>query len=55
MSNEFDYRLKLILIGDSNVGKSSLINNINNKNDLLIKSTIGVDFTTKKYEIDNKI
>ncbi len=54
MSDDFDYRLKLILIGDSNVGKSSLINNINNKNDLLIKSTIGVDFTTKKYEIDNK-
>jgi Ras-related protein Rab-18 len=54
MSNEFDYRLKLILIGDSNVGKSSLINNISNKNELSIPSTIGVDFTTEIYDIDNK-
>ena len=53
MSNEFDYRLKLILIGDTNVGKSSLINNINNKKEFLIPSTIGVDFTTKIYDIDN--
>ena len=54
MNNDFDYRLKLILIGDTNVGKSSLVNNINNQNVLLIPSTIGVDFTTEIYDVDNK-
>ncbi len=40
---------KIILLGDSNVGKTSLINRyINNKFLLRYNSTIGADFMTKK-------
>ena len=46
---------KFVLVGDSAVGKSSLINRFVDRsfNESLM-STIGVDFKFKKIRIDNK-
>ena len=58
MSSEptHDYLLKLLLIGDSGVGKSSLLLRFSDDSysDLYI-STIGVDFKIRTLEIDGKI
>jgi small GTP-binding protein len=56
MSNYLDYDklIKCIVLGNSNVGKTTLCHNLINKDlpgDYL--STIGVDFFTKKFEINN--
>jgi len=53
MSNEFDYKLKLILVGDTNVGKSSFFNILKNEDTVFTSSTVGVDFTSKIYHIKN--
>ena len=53
MSNEFDYKLKLILVGDTNVGKSSFFNILKNEDTVFTSSTVGVDFTSKIYYIKN--
>ncbi|KAL7720853.1 GTP-binding protein ypt7 [Entamoeba marina] len=46
-------RVKVVVIGDSGVGKTSLINKyVNNKSDPNIYLTIGVDFYPKTVEID---
>jgi len=50
-----DYLFKIVIIGDSSVGKSNLLvrftrNEFNEKS----KATIGVDFGTKSIEINNK-
>ena len=52
---EYDYLYKILLIGDSGVGKSSILNrfvdNTYLENNM---STIGVDFKIKTIELDGK-
>ena len=52
--NEYDYLLKYLIIGNSGVGKSSLLLRYSD-NEYLDKHiiTIGVDFKIKSLEIDN--
>jgi len=56
MNDTYDYLVKLIIIGDSGVGKSSILYRFvdNDYNDSYI-STIGVDFKIKTLEINGKI
>ena len=50
-----NYFYKLVVIGDSGVGKSSLLSRVTyNEFKSESKSTIGVDFATKTFEIDGK-
>jgi len=55
MAQEYDYLLKIVMIGDSGVGKSCLLKRFatNEFNDSYI-STIGVDFEIQTLYIDNK-
>lgn len=55
MGNEFDYLFKLLLIGDSSVGKSCFL--LRFADDAYVDSyisTIGVDFKIRTVEIDGK-
>ncbi|AGO11490.1 AaceriABR220Wp [[Ashbya] aceris (nom. inval.)] len=55
MNSEYDYLFKLLLIGDSGVGKSCLLLRFADDtytNDYI--STIGVDFKIKTVELDGK-
>ncbi|XP_076906762.1 ras-related protein RABD1-like isoform X2 [Bidens hawaiensis] len=55
MSNEYDYLFKLLLIGDSSVGKSCLL--LRFADDSYVDSyisTIGVDFKIRTVEQDGK-
>ena len=56
MSQDYDYLFKVLLLGDSGVGKSSLILRYTDEtfNSKLVNS-IGVDFKMKKKEINRKI
>ncbi len=55
MEEETEYILKYIMIGDSGVGKSSILNTyMTDEFDTSINSTIGVEFYTKRLEIDGK-
>ena len=56
ISQDYDYLFKILLLGDSDVGKSSLILRYTDEtfNSKLVNS-IGVDFKMKKREIDGKI
>ena len=52
---DYDYLFKVVLIGDSGVGKSNLLSRFTrNKFDLETKTTIGVEFATHTLEIENK-
>mmetsp|Transcript_395 Transcript_395/g.423 ORF Transcript_395/g.423 Transcript_395/m.423 type:complete len:207 (-) Transcript_395:34-654(-) len=53
---EYDYLFKLLLIGDSGVGKSSLLLRFadNSYSESFI-ATIGVDFKIKTVEVENKV
>lgn len=53
---EYDYLFKILLIGDSGVGKSCLLHRFADGiyNDTYI-STIGVDFKIRTIELDGKI
>lgn len=52
----YDHLIKILLIGDSGVGKSSIMNRYcNGTFDLGMYQTIGVDFMIKEVIIDNKI
>ncbi|XP_004505464.1 ras-related protein Rab11D-like [Cicer arietinum] len=54
--DEYDYLFKLVLIGDSGVGKSNLLSRFTkNEFNLESKSTIGVEFATKTLNIHAKI
>ncbi|KAL9322360.1 hypothetical protein ACSQ67_010413 [Phaseolus vulgaris] len=54
--DEYDYLFKLVLIGDSGVGKSNLLSRFTrNEFNLESKSTIGVEFATKSLNIDAKV
>ncbi|KAI7730971.1 hypothetical protein M8C21_006820, partial [Ambrosia artemisiifolia] len=50
---EYDYLYKVVLIGDSGVGKSNLLSRFSkNEFSLDSKSTIGVEFATRSIEVD---
>jgi len=56
MNKEYDYLLKMILIGDTAVGKSSIMGRYvdGNFNHQFV-STIGVDFKVKTIKINDKV
>ena len=56
MNQEYDYLFKVLLLGDSGTGKSSLILRYTDDtfNSSLV-SSIGVDFKVKKKELNGKI
>jgi nucleoside-triphosphatase THEP1 len=48
--------LKVIILGDSGVGKTSLMNQyVNQKFSTQYKATIGADFLTKEVVIDDRV
>jgi len=52
---EYDYLFKIVLIGDSGVGKSNLLSRFTrNEFSLESKSTIGVEFATKSIQAEGK-
>ncbi|CAO3692249.1 hypothetical protein INT44_003568 [Umbelopsis vinacea] len=53
--DEYDYLFKVVLIGDSGVGKTNLLGRFTrNEFNLESKSTIGVEFATRSIQVDNK-
>ena len=53
--DDYDYLFKIVLIGDSGVGKSNLLYRFTrNEFNLESKTTIGVEFSQKNVQIDNK-
>ena len=51
---EYDYLFKIVLIGDSDVGKSQLLSRFTkNEFNLESKATIGVEFATKTMKAEN--
>ncbi|KAJ0631524.1 putative small GTP-binding protein [Helianthus annuus] len=54
--DDYDYLFKLVLIGDSGVGKSNLLSRFTrNEFSLESKSTIGVEFATRSIKVDEKV
>ena len=54
--DDYDYLFKLVLIGDSGVGKSNLLSRFTrNEFNLESKTTIGVEFATKNSIIEDKV
>ncbi|KAG2260974.1 hypothetical protein Bca52824_068053 [Brassica carinata] len=54
--DDYDYLFKLVLIGDSGVGKSNLLSRFTkNEFSTETKSTIGVEFATRSVHVDEKI
>ncbi|XP_009416427.1 ras-related protein Rab11D isoform X3 [Musa acuminata AAA Group] len=54
--DDYDYLFKLVLIGDSGVGKSNLLSRFTkNEFNLESKSTIGVEFATRSISVDGKV
>eukprot|EP01117_Protostelium_nocturnum_P002002 TRINITY_DN12653_c0_g1_i1.p1 TRINITY_DN12653_c0_g1~~TRINITY_DN12653_c0_g1_i1.p1 ORF type:complete len:213 (+),score=61.60 TRINITY_DN12653_c0_g1_i1:144-782(+) len=52
---EYDYLYKIVLIGDSGVGKSNLLSRFSrNEFNLETKSTIGVEFATRSIRTEGK-
>jgi Ras-related protein Rab-11A len=55
-SKHFDYLFKIVLIGDSAVGKTNILSQLMyNKFIKNSRATIGVEFGTKSFNINNKI
>lgn len=55
VDEEYDYLFKVVLIGDSGVGKSNLLSRFTrNEFNLESKSTIGVEFATKSIQAEGK-
>ncbi|KAL4445986.1 hypothetical protein ABPG74_010978 [Tetrahymena malaccensis] len=53
---QLDYQFKILLIGDSGVGKTSIMNRFTeNKFNAEIKSTIGVEYSKKTMVIDQAV
>merc|ERR1719440_363674 len=53
--DDYDYLFKVVLIGDSGVGKSNLLSRFTrNEFNLESKSTIGVEFATRSIQVDGK-
>ena len=56
MSRNYDYLFKLLFVGDSGVGKTSILLRYTDDNfTTSFISTIGIDFKIKTIEINNKI
>ncbi|GAB4831455.1 Ras- protein RABA1d [Ancistrocladus abbreviatus] len=54
--DDYDYLFKVVLIGDSGVGKSNLLSRFTrNEFSLESKSTIGVEFATRSLNVEGKI
>ena len=54
-SDDYDYLFKLIIVGDTNVGKTNIMSKyIKNQFDFNSKSTIGVEFGTKIKTVEKK-
>ncbi|RWR96309.1 ras-related protein RIC2 [Cinnamomum micranthum f. kanehirae] len=54
--DDYDYLFKIVLIGDSGVGKSNLLSRFTrNEFSLESKSTIGVEFATRSLNVDGKV
>ena len=52
VDNEYDYLFKIVLIGDSGVGKSNILSRFTrNEFCLESKSTIGVEFATRTLHV----
>lgn len=55
IEDSFDFLFKIILVGDSDVGKTCVVQNF--KSGIFIEkqqNTIGVDFTVRTLDIDGK-
>ncbi|GMS98330.1 hypothetical protein PENTCL1PPCAC_20505, partial [Pristionchus entomophagus] len=53
--DEYDYMFKVLVIGDSAVGKTNLLTRFTeNKFSIENKTTIGVDFATKSIQVEGK-
>ncbi|ESO09081.1 hypothetical protein HELRODRAFT_154551 [Helobdella robusta] len=53
--DEYDYLFKVVLIGDSGVGKSNLLSRFTrNEFNLESKTTIGVEFATRSITVEKK-
>ncbi|WOH03011.1 hypothetical protein DCAR_0522402 [Daucus carota subsp. sativus] len=54
--DDYDYLFKVVIIGDSGVGKSNLLSRFTkNEFSLDSKSTIGVEFATRSIRVDDKV
>jgi hypothetical protein len=54
--DDYDYLFKVVLIGDSGVGKSNMLSRFTkNEFNLESKSTIGVEFATRTLKVDGKV
>ena len=54
--DDYDALFKIVLIGDSAVGKSNLLSRFTrNEFSLENKSTIGVEFATRSVSVDSKV
>ncbi|WOL11006.1 hypothetical protein Cni_G19767 [Canna indica] len=54
--DDYDYLFKVVLIGDSGVGKSNLLSRFTrNEFSLESKSTIGVEFATRSISVEDKV
>ncbi|CAN6810710.1 unnamed protein product, partial [Brassica oleracea] len=54
--DDYDFLYKVVLIGDSGVGKSNLLSRFTrNEFSLESKSTIGVEFATRSIRVDEKV
>uniref|UniRef100_A0A1A9UE43 Ras-related protein Rab-25 n=1 Tax=Glossina austeni TaxID=7395 RepID=A0A1A9UE43_GLOAU len=53
--NEYDFLFKVVLLGDTSVGKSNLVSRFTrNEFNLESKSTIGVEFATRSVKVDGR-
>ena len=52
--DKVDYTFKLIIIGDSGVGKSCIINQFQNKKVQDTEPTLGVEYSTKFIDFEGK-
>lgn len=54
--DDYDYLFKVVIIGDSGVGKSNLLSRFTkNEFNLESKSTIGVEFATRSLNVEGKV
>ena len=55
MSKNYDYSIKLLMIGDSDVGKTSILTKyVNDQFSNTFITTIGIDFKIKYIKVNNK-
>lgn len=54
MVDRDDHKFKILLVGNSLVGKSSLLNRFTSDSFEPLQSTIGVDFVSKAIDVDGR-